>query len=190
MPGSLSNLVRILNTYFLSGKRKTENGKGIKDIPIAGRSKFVRGICAALAGVALWVAACGQLPPLPAQVEAESYAPITYQELLAPGTANLQAGRKIKVPAYFWQYLTYDPAMVRNYLDMLRHPLSWPQLEWFATYGSPDLRGYYDLAALDPSLVKVKQPRRLDHIMIYGELASLGPGLYLRVHRIERIEED
>ncbi|MBI4794930.1 MAG: hypothetical protein HY790_03670 [Deltaproteobacteria bacterium] len=73
---------------------------------------------------------------------------------------------------------------------MLRHPLSWPYLEWFATYGTSDMQGYYDLAALDPSLVKANKPRRLDHIMIYGELASLGPGLYLRVHRIERIEED
>jgi hypothetical protein len=143
-----------------------------------------------LAALVLWVAACGQLPPLPAQVEPESYTPITYQELVAPKTANLQAGQKIKVPAYFWEYLTYDPAMVRNYLDLLRYNVSWYRLEWFATYGTPDLQGYYDLAALDPSMVKPKQPGRLDHIMIYGELASLGPGLYLRVHRIERIEED
>ncbi|MBI4643499.1 MAG: hypothetical protein HY743_07155 [Deltaproteobacteria bacterium] len=162
----------------------------VKDIPLWSRSRLREGIWAALAGVVLWVAACGQLPPLPAQVDLESYAPITYQELLAPGTAKLQAGQKIKVSAYFWQYLTYDPAMVHNYLDMLRHPLSWYRLEWFATYGTSDMQGYYDLAALDPSLVKANKPRRLDHIMIYGELASLGPGLYLRVHRIERIEED
>ena len=161
--------------------KDTANGRG---------RKVKEGLWAALAGIVLWVSACGQLPPLPAQLDTESYAPVTYQELLAPKTANLQAGQKIKAPAYFWQYLTYDPAMIRNYLDMLRHPSSWPYLEWFATYGTPDMQGYFDLAALDPSLVKDYQPRRLDHIMIYGELASLGPGLYLRVHRIERIEED
>lgn len=165
-------------------------GQGVKKVAAREGWKVKGGLLAVLAGVVWWTAACGQLPPLPAQMEVESYAPITYQDLLAPGTANLQAGQKIKVPAYFWQYLTYDPAMVRNYLDMLRYPLSWYRLEWFATYGTSDLQGYYDLAALDPSLVKPNQPRRLDHIMIYGELASLGPGLYLRVHRIERIEED
>lgn len=165
-------------------------GHWVRKIAARGGWKVRGGILAVLAGIVLGVSACGQLPPLPAQVDTESYAPITYQELLAPKTANLQAGQKIKAPAYFWQYLTYDPAMVRNYLDMLRHPLSWPYLEWFATYGTPDMQGYFDLAALDPSLLKDYKPRRLDHIMIYGELASLGPGLYLRVHRIERIEED
>lgn len=147
-------------------------------------------IWAVLAGLVLGVAACGTLPPLPAQFEAESYAPVTYQELAAPGATKLQAGQKIKVPAYFWQYLDYDPAMVRNYLDMARYPLKWYKLEWFATYGTADMQSYYDLAALDSSVVRAYQPRRLDHIMIYGQLASLGPGLYLRVHRIERIEED
>jgi len=163
------------------GVAKTGTGRGWK---------AKRRILTALACMVLCLAACGQLPPLPAQVEAESYAPITYQELLSPRTANLQAGQKIKVPAYYWQYLTYDPAMVRNYLDHLRHPLSWYKLQWFATYGTSDMQGYYDLAALDPSLEKKYKPRRLDHIMIYGELASLGPGLYLRVHRIEKIEEE
>jgi hypothetical protein len=165
-------------------------GHRFKEIAPRGGWKVKGGILAVLAGIVLWIAACGQLPPLPAQVELESYAPITYQELIDSKAAKLQAGQKVKVPAYFWEYLTYDPAMVRNYLDMLRYPLSWPRLEWFATYGTSDMQGYFDLAALDPSLVKPKETRRLDHIMIYGELASLGPGLYLRVHRIERIEED
>jgi hypothetical protein len=145
---------------------------------------------ALLAGLLWLLAACGQLPPLPAQVELETYAPITYEELLAPETAKLQAGQKIKVPAYYWQYLTYDPALVRNYLDMIRYPFSWYKLQWFATYGTPEMRGYFDLAALDPSQKRTYELHRLDHIMIYGELASLGPGLYLRVHRIDKIEED
>ncbi len=154
------------------------------------RTRAEGGLVALLMGLVWLLAACGQLPPLPAQVELESYAPITYQELLAPGTAKLQAGQKIKVPAYYWEFLTYDPAIVRNYLDMARYPLSWPKLQWFATYGTPDLRGYFDLAALDPSQKKTYGLHRLDHIMIYGELASLGPGLYLRVHHIAKIEED
>jgi hypothetical protein len=145
---------------------------------------------ALLTGLVWLVAACGQLPPLPTQVELETYAPISYEELLGPGTGKLQAGQKIKVPAYYWQFLTYDPALVRDYLDMIRHPLSWYKLQWFATYGTPDLRGYFDLAALDPSQKRTYELKRLDHVMIYGELASLGPGLYLRVHHIAKIEED
>jgi hypothetical protein len=147
-------------------------------------------LTALLAGLVWLVAACGQLPPLPAQVELQSYTPITYQELLAPDAAKLAAGQKIKVPAYYWQFLTYDPAMVRYLLDTLRHPLSWYKLQWFATYGTPDLQGYFDLAAMDPAQKKTYGLHRLDHIMIYGELASLGPGLYLRVHQIAKIEED
>ncbi len=138
----------------------------------------------------LLAAGCGQLRPLPATFEPQDYAPITYQELLAGGQAGLQAGQKIKVPAYFWQFLTYDPAMVRNYLTLLRYPLRWYKLQWFATYGSQEMRGYYDLAALDEAQLRRYKPKMLDHIMLYGELSSLTPGLYLRVHHIEKIEEE
>lgn len=155
-----------------------------------GRARGAGGLKALFASLILLLAACGQLPPLPAQVEMESYTPIPYEDLLSPKAANLQAGQKIKVPAYYWQFLTYDPALVRNYLDMARYPLSWPRLQWFATYGAPNLQGYFELAALDPSQKKTFKVRRLDHIMIYGELASLGPGLYLRVHHVAKIEED
>lgn len=167
-----------------------QGGPGGKDTAAWSRRTINRGLLAALAGIFWWVAACSPLPPMPAQFEAASYAPVAYQDLQAARAAGLQAGQKIKVPAYFWQYLTYDPAMVRNYLHLLRQPAKWHKLEWFATYRTADMQGYYDLAALDPSLVKDYQPRRLDHILIYGEMASLGPGLYLRVHRIEKIEED
>jgi hypothetical protein len=166
------------------GSKRTGNQTG------GSRTRAGGGLGALLAGLVWLLAACGQLPPLPAQVELESYAPITYQELLAPDAAKLQAGQKIKVPAYYWQFLTYDPKIVRDYLDMIRHPLSWYRLQWFATYATPDMRGYFDLAALDPSQKKTYQLHRLDHIMIYGELASMGPGLYLRVHHIDKIEED
>jgi len=168
--------------------KRTGNQTG--GIPKWSRAGGGVGLAALLAGLVWLLAACGQLPPLPAHFELESYAPITYQALLAPRDARLQAGQKIKVPAYYWQFLTYDPALVRNYLDMARYPLSWPKLQWFATYGAPDLQGYFDLAALDPSQKESFKLQRLDHIMIYGELASLGPGLYLRVHHIAKIEED
>lgn len=138
----------------------------------------------------LLVGGCGQLRPLPATFEPQDYAPITYQELLTGGQAGLQAGQKIKVPAYFWQFLTYDPAMVRNYLTLPRYPLRWYKLQWFATYGSPEMKGYYDLAAMDEAQLRLFKLKRLDHMMIYGELSSLTPGLYLRVHHIEKIEED
>lgn len=165
-------------------------GNRATSAPPRSKTRAGAGILALLTGMLLLLAACGQLPPLPAQVDLEGYTPITYQELLAPGAAKLQAGQKIKVPAYFWEFLTYDPKMVRNYLNMLSHPLSWYKLKWFATYGTPDMQGYFDLAALDPSQKKVYRLHRLDHLMIYGELASLGPGFYLRVHHLERIEEN
>ena len=164
-------------------------GNKAEGIPAAGRAGA--GILALLLGMVLMLAACGQVRPLPAHVELGDYALITYQELLASGPAKLQSGQKIKVPAYFWEFISYDPAMVRIYLNMINHPLSWYKLQWFATYGTPDLKGYFDLAALDPSQKKAYlRLRRLDHVMLYGELASLGPGLYLQVHHIERIEED
>jgi len=136
------------------------------------------------------VGGCGQLRPLPATFEPQDYTPITYQELLAGGHAGLQAGQKIRVPAYFWQFLTYDPAMVRNYLTLPRYPLRWYRLQWFATYGSPQMKGYYDLATLDKEQLRRYKLHRLDHIMVYGELSALPPGLYLRVHHIEKIEKD
>ena len=165
-------------------------GQGGKKPAAGGKRKIKRGLAATLAGLVLAAAACGTLPPVPAHFQADSYTPITYQELAAGRATKLQAGQKIKVPAYFWQYLDYDPAMIRNYLDGLKRPLKWYRLDWFATYGNPDMQNYYDRAAVDASMVRTYKPRRLDHIMIYGELASLGPGLYLRVHRIEKIEED
>lgn len=139
----------------------------------------------------LLAGACGELRPLPPRVDLEAYRPITYQDLLHPDAASLHTGEMIKVPAYFWEFLSYDPAIVRNYLNMLGHPLSWPKLEWFATYGAADMTGYFDLAALDPSQRKAyPKLNRLDRLMIYGELAPLGPGRYLRVHHIDKIEED
>ena len=158
----------------------------------AGRFRRARrrllGLClaAALAGLC----SCGELRPAPGSFDPQAYTPIDYQDLLQPGRAGLPAGRLVRVKAYFWQFLDYDPAMVRNYLSLARRPLAWPRLRWLAVYGSEDLRGYYDLAALDESRLHLFKLKRLDPILIYGELSSLGPGFYLHAHHLEKMAED
>jgi hypothetical protein len=155
------------------------------------RKDASRRLFSVLVATALFsVAACGELRPLPGSFEAQEYALISYGQLLDTRQGGLSAGQKVRVPAYFWEFLTYDPAMVRNYLTYPRHPLGWPRLKWFATYGAPEMREYFDLWALDRDKEKKYPLKRLEHVMIYGELASLGAGLYFRVHHIEKIEED
>jgi len=138
----------------------------------------------------LGFSACGELRPHPAAFDPQAYTPIEYRDLLAPGVTNLQAGQQVRVKAYFWQYLDYDPAMVRNYLTLLRYPIRWSQLKWFATYDTADLTGYFDLAAVTPEQAEQYKLKRLDPVMLYGELARLGPGLYLQVFHIEPLAED
>jgi hypothetical protein len=138
----------------------------------------------------LGFSACGELRPHPAAFDPQAYTPIAYRDLLAPGPAGLQAGQQVRVRAYFWQFLEYDPAMVRNYLTLVRYPVRWYQLKWFATYDTADLTGYYDLAAIAPEQAERYKLKRLDPVMLYGELARLGPGLYLQVFHIEPITED
>jgi hypothetical protein len=136
------------------------------------------------------LSACGELRPHPAAFDPQAYTPIAYHDLLAPGPAGLQAGQKVRVQAFFWQYLDYDPAMVRNYLTLLRYPIRWYRLQWFSTYDTADLTGYYDLAAVTPEQAEKYKLRRLDPVMLYGELARLGPGFYLQVFHIEPITQD
>lgn len=144
---------------------------------------------ALLAGCLLVAAACGELRPVPVQFNPLAYKPIEYQALLHPDQAGLKAGDLVQVRAYFWQYLTYDPAPVRNYLTLPRYPIRWYQLEWFATYGTERMTGYYDLAALSPAQAEQYQFKRLDHIQVYGELSPLRPGVFLQVHHLEKVEE-
>jgi hypothetical protein len=145
---------------------------------------------ACLAAALALLCSCGEIRPLPPAIEAQAYTPMDYQELLNSGQAGLQVGQMVRVKAYFWQFLEYDPAMVRNYLSLARHPLIWPRLRWFAVYGSEEMKGYYDLAALDASRLDMYKLKRLEPIMLYGELSSLGTGFYLHVHHIEEIRED
>jgi hypothetical protein len=146
---------------------------------------------AALLGLALLLfTGCGRLPVVPATFDPQAYKPITYQDLLTPHQAGLAAGEKVKVRAYFWQYLTYEPAMVQNYLTLLCYPLKWYRLQWFALYGSEEMTGYYDLAAMSPEQAEHHALKRLEPIVIYGELAPLPPVLYLRVDYIEKVPSD
>lgn len=152
---------------------------------------LIRALAPALlsAGLIL-ISACGELRPLPATLDLKEYTPIDYQELQDPGRAGLHAGQKVRVQAYFWEFLSYDPAMIRNYLTLPRYPIRWYRLQWFATYGSEEMKGYYDLAAINPDQLDRYHPKRLDPILIYGEVSSLAPGYYLRVHHLEKIEGD
>jgi len=154
------------------------------------RPGFSRRLAVILLCSLLGLGACGKLRPQPATFDPQVYTPIEYQDLLAPRQAGLHDGQKVRVKAYFWQYLNYDPAMVRNYLTLLKYPIRWYRLQWFATYGTADLTGYYDLAAVTPEQAEQYQLKRLDPVLLYGELSSLGPGLFLQVFHIEKIVED
>jgi hypothetical protein len=143
-----------------------------------------------LLGCLALICACGELRPVPATFEPQDYTFIEYQDLLHPRRAGLHAGQKIRLKAFFWEYLTYDPALVENYLTLPRYPIRWYQLRWFATYGTEAMTGYYDLAALSPEQAQQYHLTRMEPIVIYGELSPLGQGLYLRVHHLEKIEAD
>lgn len=134
----------------------------------------------------LLVTACGQVRPVPAVLELEQYKPIEYQELQAAGRL-LAPGQRVRCRAYFWQFLTYDPAPVYYYFNQIRYPLGWRDLEWFALYGTPAMQDYFDRAAMDETQRQTYQLHRLDPIIIYGELVSLGGRqLYLRVHHVQK----
>jgi hypothetical protein len=138
----------------------------------------------------LGLGACGQLRSRPAAFDPQTYTTIDYQDLLSPRQAGLQAGQKVRVKAHFWQYLDYDPAMVRNYLTLLRYPIRWYKLRWFATYNTSEMTGYYDLAAISPELAQNYHLQRLEPVLLYGEISRLGPGCFLQVFHIEKIVED
>jgi hypothetical protein len=154
----------------------------------SGKDQGARRYClvAVLAALLALLCSCGTLRPTPAAFEPQSYTPIDYQDLLQPRRANLHDGQLVRVQGYFWQTLDYDPDMVRNYLNLARHPLGWWNLRWFAVYQNEEMQGYYDLAAMDAARFELAKPKRLEPILIYGQLASLGPGLYLHVHRLEK----
>ena len=147
-------------------------------------------VAAMLLILALLAPGCGRYRPVPQVWDPGAYRLVSVADLQAPGKAGLTAGGLVKAPAYFWEFVMYDPAMVRNYLTMLRHPVTWPKLEWFAVYGTPQMETYFDRIAMDKDQRRSSGVQRLDPIMLYGELAPLGGGLlYLRLHRLEKLEE-
>ena len=51
------------------------------------------------------------------------------------------------------------------------------------------MHDYFDQVAMDAAQERTYQLRRLDPILLYGELVPLGGGkLYLRVHHIQKDE--
>jgi hypothetical protein len=134
-------------------------------------------------------AGCGHIPPAPEGFDPESYTPITYDQLLSPGPAGLGAGQKVAVEAYFWQYLTYDPAPPARYLALAGNPLGWRRMRWASLYRVPQMQGYYDRLVLDEHQKRDFRLKRLERVRVYGEMAALSLGvLYLRVHQVDRLE--
>ncbi len=60
--------------------------------------------------------ACGSLKPVPAQFNPADYTPIDF-ELVLQNSPSLPTGQLIRCQAYFWQFLTYDPAPQYYYFN-------------------------------------------------------------------------
>jgi len=134
---------------------------------------------------------CGTMQPVPAEFNPAAYTPIDFGLLLAPRTPGLHDGQLIRCEAYFWEFLTYDPAPAHYYFNQLRYPTRWGELEWFALYRDADMQGYFDLGAMSAELRREFDPKRLDPLIIYGELVPMGGRrLYLQVHHLELREID
>ncbi len=154
-----------------------------------GRSSAILGrlLALLLAGAVL---ACGHIRPVPEGFNPEDYQVVSLDQLRAPRRAGLEAGQKVRVEGFFWQYLDYDPRLAANYLTLARQPLAWSRLRWASLYRTASMRGYYDLLALAREQQHRWDLKRLDRVRVYGELAPLGFGtLYLRVHHIDRLDE-
>lgn len=145
---------------------------------------------AALVVLCLLVGGCGGVRALPGQFNPAEYTPVEFA-LLQQDSASLKAGQLIRTQAYFWQFLTYDPSPQYYYFNQLRHPRSWSDLEWFALYERPDMTGYFDRGAMSYEQRLQFDLKRLDYLIIYGELIPMGGSrLYLQVHHLERVALD
>ncbi len=193
MPNSIIQGVRIYCRILKMRSGKKSRGLLLRLWP----HSYTRGgfsLKATIVFLSAWLAllnACAHLPNLTEGFDPGAYQPITFQDLKQPEQAGLKSGEKIKVAAFFWQFVTYDPAILSNYPNFLRYPFTWYRLEWAALYGSADMKDYYDRVVMEAEQRERYPLKRLDHIMVYGELASLAPGkLYLRLHHLDRIEDD
>lgn len=134
--------------------------------------------------------ACGSLRTVPAQFNPDDYTPMDFG-LLVRDAPSLRAGELIRCQAFFWQFLTHDPAPQYYYFNQLRYPFRWGELEWFALYQNADMTGYYDRGVMSQAQSLEFKPQRLDNFIIYGELVSMGGSkLYLLVHHLERVKID
>jgi hypothetical protein len=134
----------------------------------------------------LSLTACGNLRPVPAEFSAADYTPIDF-ELLVRDSPSLRPGELVRCQAFFWQFLTHDPAPQYYYFNQLRYPLRWVELEWFALYQNVDMTGYFDRGVMSQAQSLEFKPQRLDHLIIYGELVPMGGNkFYLLVHHLER----
>jgi hypothetical protein len=135
----------------------------------------------------LLLTACGTIKPVPANFDPSAYTPIDFELLLTPQSSSLHSGQLIRCQAFFWEFLTYDPAPRYYYFNQLRYPVSWRDLEWFALYKDSDLKGYFDRGVMSYAQRLEFKPKRLEPLIIYGELVPLGGSqLYLQVHHLER----
>lgn len=131
---------------------------------------------------------CGRLGQVPAHVMPDDYQEVSLAHLRDPAARAL-VGQKVRFQAFFWEYVTYDPAMLSNYALMLRHPRGWWDLRWASLYASPRMQGFYDRLALDVKQQTRFKPRRLTRLMIYGEVLPLGSRLtYVRLHEAQELE--
>lgn len=144
-------------------------------------------MAALLVTVAL-IMGCGRLGQVPARFVPDDYREVSLTHLRDPAACAL-VGQKVRFQAFFWEYVTYDPAMLSNYALMLRHPRGWWDLRWASLYESPRMQGFYDRLALDVGQQARLQPRRLTRLMIYGEVLPLGSRLtYVRLHQAQELE--
>ena len=138
----------------------------------------------------LSLTACGSMKPVPAQFNPADYTPVDF-ELLQRDSSSLNTGQLVRCQAFFWQFLTHDPAPQYYYFNQLRYPLSWGNLEWFALYKDADMTGYFDRGVMSHAQRLEFNPKRLDPLIIYGELVPMGGSkLYLLVHHLERVTID
>lgn len=139
----------------------------------------------------LLLLACGRVGNPPEVFERDSYTAVDPAWLANPGQHSLQAGHRIFFRAYFWEFLSYDPCVRYYYFNQLRYPCRWGALEWFAVYRQPTMTGYFDRLAMTYAQRLAFQPKRLDPVLIYGELLPFGgQRLYLMVHHLEPAPEE
>jgi hypothetical protein len=137
----------------------------------------------------LLLTACGSMKPIPAEFNPTAYTPISFDQL--GHDASMHTGDLVRVEAFFWQFLTYDPAPKYYYFNQMHYPRHWGDLEWFALYEKADMKGYYDRGAMSHMQRLQFDPKRLDHLIVYGEMVHLGGSkLYLLVHHLERVKLD